>query len=171
MASAWVTVVGTLGGAIVGGLAGVGGQWLQWRRDRTTRWDTSRKEIYAQFLGTSERTQEALWRVVYGITHRRSSDQLSDRWREANRLWSEMTSQRELVILFAATRPTANAAQAVTDQLRTFKDEIYTNQHEGATAQFKTEDEYQKSFAALRDGFLQAAKTELGIAGAIEKEK
>ena len=171
MTSAWVTVVGTLGGAIVGGLVGVGGQWLQWHRDKTTRWDASRKDIYAQFLDTSERTQEALWRVVYAITHHRSSDQLSDRWREANRHWGEMTSQRELVILFATTKLTANAAQAVTDHLRTFKDEIYKKQHERDTAQFKTEDEYQNSFATLRDGFLRAAKKELGIAGAIDKEK
>ncbi len=171
MTSAWVTVVGTLGGAIVGGLVAVGGQWLQWRRDKTTRWDASRKDMYAQFLATSERTQEALWRVAYAITHRRSSDQLSDRWREANLRWSEMASQREQVILFAATQPTANAAQAVTDHLRTFKDEIYKKQHEGDAAQFKTEDEYQKSFATLRDGFLRAAKKELGIAGAIDKEK
>ena len=171
MTSAWVTVVGTLGGAIVGGLVGMGGQWLQWRRDKTTRWDVSRKDMYAQFLATSERTQEALWRVAYAITHRRSPGQLDDRWREANRHWIEMTSQRELVILFAATQPTANAAQAVTDHLRIFKDEIYNKQYEGDTAQFKTEDAYQESFAALRDGFLQAAKKELGIAGAIDIEK
>lgn len=82
-----------------------------------------------------------------------------------------MTSQRELVMLFAATQPTANAAQAVTDHLRTFKDEIYKKQREGDTAQFKTEYEYQKSFAAFRDGFLRAAKKELGIASAIDKEK
>jgi hypothetical protein len=171
MTNAWVTVVGTLGGAIVGGLVGVGGQWLQWRRDKTTRWDASRKDIYAQFLAMSERTQEALWRVAYGITHRRSPDQLRDRWREANLRWSEMTSQRELVILFAATQPTANAAQVVTDHLRTFKDEIYTKQPEGDTARFKTEGEYQESFATLLEGFRRAAKKELGIADAIGKEK
>jgi hypothetical protein len=82
-----------------------------------------------------------------------------------------VTSQRELVVLFAATKPTANAAQAVTDHLRTFKDEIYTKQQEGDKAQFKTEGEYQESFATLRDGFLRAPKKELGIAGAIDKEK
>ena len=152
MISAWVTVVGTLAGAIVGGLAGVGGgQWLQWRRDRTTRWDESRKDIYAQFLAMSDRTQEALWRVAYSITHRGSADQLWDRWRQANLHWTEVTPQRELVILFAATRPTADAAQAVTDHLRTFKDEIYMKQKDGDKAQLKAEGEYQKSFAALRD--------------------
>jgi hypothetical protein len=165
MTSAWVTVVGTLGGAIVGGLAAVGAQWLQWRRDRTTRWDTSRKDVCAEFLATSDRTQEALWRVIYSIKHRRPLDELGARWQVANLHFSEMTSQRELVILLAATQPTVDAARAVTDHLLAFKEEIYRKQNEGDAAQFKTEDEYRKSFAPLRDGFLGAAKKELGIAG------
>jgi hypothetical protein len=163
MTSVWVTVVGTLGGAIIGGLAGLGSQWLQWRRDRTTRWDASRKDVYAQFLATSDRTQEALWRVAYDITHRRSLDQLSARWREANVYFSEMTSQRELVILLAAAQPAVNAARAVTDHLLAFKQEIYKKQNEGDMAQFKSQDEYRKSFAPLRDDFLRTAKKELGI--------
>jgi len=59
----------------------------------------------------------------------------------------------------------------VTDHLRTFKDEIYNKQYEGDKPQFRIEDEYQKSFATLRDGFLGATKKELGIADAIHIEK
>jgi hypothetical protein len=86
------------------------------------------------------------------------------RWREANAYWSEINSQLELVRLLSAAQRTADAAEAVTKHLRTFKDEIYGQQREGDRAQFKTEKEYQDSFFPVRDGFLHAAKKELGIA-------
>jgi len=167
MTSAWVTVVGTLGGAIVGGLVAVAGQWLQWRRDKTTRWDTSRKDAYAQFLATSERTQEALWRIAYSIIDRRSPDQITVRWQEANAYWREVSSQLDLVSLLAAAQPTADAAEAVTRYLKEFKDEVY----EGDSERFKTEKDYKNSFSQVRSGFVRAAKKELGIAEALDISK
>jgi hypothetical protein len=171
MTSTWITVVGTLGGAIVGGLVGLTGQWLQWRRDKTTRWDANRKDAYSQFLATSERTQEALWTVAHNITGRRSPDRVTARWREANAYWSEVNSQLELVRLLSAAQPTADAAEAVTKHLQAFKDEIYGKQPERDRAQFKTEKEYQDLFSPVRDGFLRAAKKELGIAEAVDIRK
>src|SRR3954451_15586125 len=54
MASQWIPVVGTLGGAVVGALAGLSAQLVKFRQDRATRWDASRKDTYAGFLADCE---------------------------------------------------------------------------------------------------------------------
>src|SRR5947209_17209034 len=98
MTTAWVTVVATLGGAAVGALAGLGNQWLQWRREGATRWDMSRKEAYGSFLAISEQCHGALWLVAYSASHDRR-DQMSARWATANALYDRVKAQREVIAL------------------------------------------------------------------------
>jgi hypothetical protein len=163
MTSVWVPVVGTLSGAIVGGLGGLAGQWLQWRRDRTTRWDASRKETYAQFLTAGERSMNALWSVAYSIARKYPGEQVSERWRPANAHLGDLKSHSD-VIQFLANTETASAAGIVVAELEKFRTEVFTKQrsHEA----FETEAEYRTRFYKARDEFVSAAKRELGIAPA-----
>jgi predicted acylesterase/phospholipase RssA len=111
MSSAWVAVAGTLGGAAVGALASIGGQLLQWRRDKTIRWDATRRETYGSFLATSEQCHGALWLIAYSASHGRQ-DQLSARWATANSLYDRVKAQRDMVEL-VGTDPTTDAAKQV----------------------------------------------------------
>jgi hypothetical protein len=52
--SGWVTVAGTLGGAVVGGGVGLVGERLRFRHDDRTRWLDLRRELAVRFLEATE---------------------------------------------------------------------------------------------------------------------
>jgi hypothetical protein len=155
----WATVVGTLGGAIVGAVAGLAGQRAQWKR----RWDPSRHKTYAEFVAAEQRHHTALWGVAYA---RRHNHRLEDRWAEANLCYEVSNSLVEEVVLLA-TPATVVAARALSQCLRDFKDEIYKktrlSEEEYAKTPLLTESEYQALYAPRRDAFIDAAKRELRV--------
>jgi hypothetical protein len=155
----WATVVGTLGGAIVGLVGGLASQHAQSKR----RWDPSRHETYAEFVAAEQRYHTALWGVAYA---RRHNHHLEDRWAEANRCYEVSNSLVEEVVLLG-TPPTVVAARALSQCLQDFKDEIYKktrlSDEEYANDPLKTEKEYLALYIPKRDAFIDAAKKELGV--------
>lgn len=163
MAGDWATVVGTLGGAVVGAVAGLAGQRAQTKR----RWDPSRHEKYASFVAAAQRYHTALWGVAYARRHGQRGDGLDAKWHEANVRYEESNSLVEEVVLLA-TPVTLAAARALAQCLQDFKDEIYkktriNDDEEYNRAPLLTEDEYRALYTPKRDAFIDAAKSELGL--------
>jgi hypothetical protein len=163
MTGDWTTVIGTLGGAVVGAFAGLAGQRAQWKQQRATRWDPSRHEVYASFVAAAERYHTALWRVAYARRHGHS---LVAPWNEANARYGDASSLVEQVALLA-TSATERAARALSQRLEDFRNEIYSKTHlsdeEYNKSPLKTEPDYLEVYRPIRDQFVDAAKQELGL--------
>jgi hypothetical protein len=160
MSSPWIPVVGTAIGACVGTLATFGANWLGWKREHADRWDASRKDTYVQFLATSDRYHEALWRIIYRVRHQM---ELTPGWDAANDVYRDLVSQHDGVELLAEPAVRATG-QRIFDRLKDFQQEIYkATRPEGDLSSLSTEDEYLKLYDPLRQKFLNAARIELAV--------
>jgi hypothetical protein len=73
--SEWVGVIGTLGGALAGGIVGASGTWMsdraRWRRERVTQWDTDKRQLAGAVVASMDelvpRTSAWVeWRTALG---------------------------------------------------------------------------------------------------------
>lgn len=53
--SSWPVVVGTLGGAAIGAVAGLGGQWLNIRHQRRAQWEAVQRDRCSELLAVFQK--------------------------------------------------------------------------------------------------------------------
>jgi hypothetical protein len=113
MSDAW-TVIGTLGGALVGWASAVATQRGQWKREQSIRWDAVRREAYGSYLERSNAYHLALTDVAWAI--RRDRTKLEPNSIEANRLRAEVVSLKSHVDMLAS-KTTLDACNALYEHL------------------------------------------------------
>lgn len=80
--SAWVPVVGTIGGVIAGGLVTGLIERERWKREDRTRWHEDRRQIYARFLQAADAYSTAGTSLANEIGMRRSDPHGADQVEE-----------------------------------------------------------------------------------------
>jgi hypothetical protein len=145
--------------------SGLALQRFQNRRERASRLEIARRDVYSAFLSTCERTHDSLWQVVYHATESRDPA-LDQPWQRASSYLGEARSQCEAVVLIAATQSTL-AARALVAELVTMNDEIHSGtknkSREEARDTLFTREQLGQRFSDVRDAFVSKAQEELRI--------
>ena len=99
MSSAWLGVIASLGGVIVGAIATYLSQAFLWKR-------TTRRELYGSFVGRSNVCRDELLDVAYAIRRKLPDNERRERWEKANAQMAEVSSLAAQVSMVAtmATR-------------------------------------------------------------------
>lgn len=162
MATAWLGVIASLGGVLIGAFATYFSQKGTWKR-------TTRRELYGNLVGKSNICHEQLLDVAFAIRRKlentehnaRWEDQLNARWEKANVGMAEVSSLAAQVSMVATTGTRA-AAAALDGNLSQLKDELYRHNKN------RTEPEkgqiYRTAFKSVQEDFIEAASKELRIA-------
>lgn len=165
---AWVTGLLTLIGAALGALAIVWAQKLEWKREAATRWDTSRHDAYAKFVGHATLCHDALWAIAHRRNRAGRSAAVELPWHEANARYADFVALSGAVAMLASPA-TDLAARALISNINDFKDEIYTKtkaDYDDSDDPLGTKKKYDEEYRSVRDAFTNAARAELKITSA-----
>ena len=154
MSSAWLGVIASLGGVIVGAIATYLSQAFLWKR-------TTRRELYGSFVGRSNVCRDELLDVAYAIRQKMPENERKERWDKANAQMAEVSSLHAQVSM-VATVATRRAAKALEDNLSSLKAELH--HHNRDDTRPKKAEEYLDAYGAVLKKFTAAAGRELGLA-------
>jgi H+/Cl- antiporter ClcA len=154
MSSAWLGVIASLGGVIVGAVATYLSQAFLWKR-------TTRRELYGSFAGRSNVCRDELLDVAYAIRRNLPENERTERFEKANAQMAEVSSLAAQVSM-VATMATRSATEALEGYLSSLKAELHQHNRDGTTP--KKSEEYLVAYSAALKSFTATASKELGIA-------
>lgn len=152
--------VATLLGALVGGGVSVTTMWLQFRKERRTWWDSSRKESYARFLGASHAYFLSLMDLRYGL--KRSPADIDGLYRHANQLRSHLVMAMAEVDLVARAQTRA-AGRQVIDHLSATNDSLFDAKREGSGPELPAYRDFDSDYQAVVSTFVDAATADIRV--------
>ncbi|MFG3258256.1 hypothetical protein [Streptomyces sp. NPDC048172] len=154
MTSAWLGVIATLGGVLLGGLTTFATQ----ERARTRE---SRRQLYAAFIGESRVWTDSLLRLIFTIRSGWEAPRREPYWELANSGKARVLSLRAQIDLLG-TRATREAAYALEHHLLALSTTVF---HCSETRTRPDEDHvYQQEFDQVLAGFIRVAARELRLA-------
>jgi hypothetical protein len=154
MSSAWLGVIASLGGVIIGAIATYLSQAFLWKR-------TTRRELYGSFVGRSNVCRDEFLDVAYAIRRELPERERNERWGGPTPRWQRFPPLAAQVSM-VATMATWNAAEAFEGNLSDLRTELHKRNREGTTP--TDSQEYRDSYSAALRNFTAAAGKELGIA-------
>lgn len=155
MDTAWVGVVGTLGGVTVGWLGTLASQKLSYRREATERLAASRRVAYLAWLSKVHVMYEAIAKIHRDAS--RGAGDPADAGRQLRDLSSADAQTALEDLRLVATDDLASAAAAIWRQLR--REQVPIGQDMDPANWRRWRDDYW----GLRRAFLDAARVETGF--------
>ena len=163
MSSAWIAVIGTLGGVSLTALSGFMLQRQRDRRDLRTRWDTIRRDSYANFLVATRRTHSALDEVIYHASGESRDTGTDEPWRRAHEHLAEATAAYESLSV-VGTDQVANTAEALLAYLTEMEDDVHGyTRRDASRGTPPNREHYAHCFSQRRKALLDAVREQLGI--------
>ena len=144
----------TLLGAAVGAGASFATISLQQRKERRNWWDSTRKDGYVRFLGSSHAYFHALMDLRHGL--KRSHADIDGLYRHANQLRSQMVMAAAEVDLVSPGR-TREAAQRLMNHLSATNDTLFAAKRAGAGPSLAEYSDFDREYQAVVDAFVTAA--------------
>lgn len=157
MGNAWITLVATLAGTVVGSVAAYANQAAQWRRQQRIRWDTARLETFVAYMGRASSYYVALRHLAWALRKDRSL--IRERRDQAEELLPSLLAAKAQVDIIAEG-PVVASADRLLKYLRGLNTTLYAAERDPATT-VKSGGEYDKEYNSFRDQFTSAAQTTL----------
>lgn len=154
----WPTLIGALGGALIGAGAAYTNQAIAWRRQRAARWDESRREAYARFLGSADAYFLALMDLRWSLINDPSQVERAGREAHQRRSQSRM-SKAELDII--AGKQTREAADNVASHLSDINMALYSAQRNATLNALSTWRQHDEQYRPIADLFVATVNEEL----------
>ncbi len=144
----------TLLGAAVGAGASFATISLQHRKERRTWWDSTRKDGYVRFLGSSHAYFLALMDLRHGL--KRSHADIDGLYRQANQLRSQMVMAAAEVDLVSPAR-TRDAAQRLMNHLSATNDTLFAAKRASTGPSLAEYRDFDRDYQTVVDAFVSAA--------------